>query len=345
MSIVLAIATVILLIILSTYVSHIRILYLILKFLEINIGVFPVSVLTGLILFLLYFFVLSQRSIRYLEEITENLNQVAKGDFDIKIPVRSNDELGVLADNINLMTSQLKESIEEELKAERAKTELITSVSHDLRTPLTSILGYLQLVVNDQYRDEVALRYYIDIAYSKSKRLKELIDELFEYTRVNYSGVKINFEKIDMVELLQQLTEEFVPLFNEASMACRLKTSQREVYVQADANMLVRVFENLIANAIRYGREGKYLDIRLRESNDEVSISFINYGEPIPAKDIPHLFDRFYRVEKSRSHEQGGAGLGLAIAKTIVELHGGKIEANSDSNETIFEVKLKKEAS
>ncbi len=336
-----SVITVGLLLILALIIGHYPFLYDLLRFLNDVIGVLPMSILAGGVLFIFYFFLFTQRSIRYLEEITANLNQIAKGDFTINIPVRTNDELGALADNINSMTHQLKESLEEERRSERAKTELITSVSHDLRTPLTSILGYLGLVVNDRYRDELALRYYAEIAYTKSLRLKDLIDELFEYTRVSYGGIKANFQRIDLVELLEQLTEEFVPQLKEVSMVCRLTPSKKEIYVMADANMLVRVFENLITNGIRYGREGRYFDIRIVEDK-EVTISFINYGEPIDSKDIPYLFDRFYRVEKSRSQELGGAGLGLAIAKSIVEHHGGKITVDSEGQETKFEVVLKK---
>ncbi|GAB6087386.1 sensor histidine kinase [Alkaliphilus crotonatoxidans] len=340
-SIVLAILTVGLLLLLAFIIGNYPIIYQLLMFLNSVLGVLPVSVFVGGVLFIFYFFLLSEKSIRYLEEITDNLNRVAKGDFTINIPVRTNDELGVLADNINSMTQQLKESIEEERRAERAKTELITSVSHDLRTPLTSILGYLGLVVNDRYRDELALRYYADIAYTKSKRLKELIDELFEYTRVSYGGFRASFDKINLVELLEQLTEEFVPMLQEAGMVCRLRPSEKEIYAMADANMLVRVFENLLTNGVRYGKDGKYIDILIQES-ESVTIDFINYGDAIDSQDLPYIFDRFYRVEKSRSQELGGAGLGLAIAKSIVEHHKGKIEVFSDNNETKFEVILPK---
>ena len=339
-SIVASVFTVLFLILFAAnFLTAIPFLRLILTFAERNYGVMPIAIPTGGVFFMIYFFIFSQRSISYIEEISANLEKISSGDLDIRIPIKSKDELGELAGNINSMTSRLKDSLEEERNAEKTKSDLVTSVSHDLRTPLTSILGYLELVVKDNYRDEITLRYYADIAYTKSLRLKKLVDELFEYTRVSYGGIKLIKSKINVVELIEQLVEDFVPLLEEAGMECRLAPMKKEIFIEADGYMLVRVFENLLTNAIRYGSEGKFIDIELEE-NEKVIISFINYGEPIPVKDIPYLFERFYRVEKSRSEEMGGTGLGLAIAKNIIELHKGEISAYSNREKTVFEVKL-----
>ena len=306
-----------------------------------TIGIIPIVVMTAGFLFLVYFFLLTQRSIRYIEEISTALNQVANGNFDTRIPVRSTDELGSLAENINRMAAQIKKSIDEERNAERMKNELITSVSHDLRTPLTSILGYLGLITNDRYKDEVELRYFIDIAYSKSQRLKKLIEDLFEFTRISHSGLKINPSTINLAELLEQLAEEFVPILQEAGMGYRLSVPKEKVLIFADGDMIVRVFENLISNAIRYGKAGKHVDIELSNDNSQAIVKVINYGEPIPESELPYIFEKFYRLEKSRSENTGGTGLGLAIAKNIVELHEGRISAYSQNSCTVFEVRLK----
>ncbi|WP_026477784.1 sensor histidine kinase [Alkaliphilus transvaalensis] len=335
--------SVFILILVALYLSsHISLLYRILQLLDLTIGAVPISILFGIILFLIYFFAFSQRSISYLEEISHNLEKISQGELDIKIPIRAEDEFGVLADNINQMASKLRVSMEEERNAERTKSDLVTSVSHDLRTPLTSILGYLELIVNDRYKDEVELRYYVDIAHNKALSLKSLIDELFEFTRVSYGGIRLNLQKVNMVELMEQLVEEFVPLLQEADMVCKINPVKKEIYARIDGSMMVRVFENLIMNAIRYGKDGKFINIEIKEET-YVSIQVKNYGEPIPSKDLPHLFERFYRVEKSRTAETGGTGLGLAIAKNIVELHKGNISAYSSHEETVFEVILEKE--
>jgi signal transduction histidine kinase len=303
-------------------------------------GSIPVLVVGGAILFLLLFFVLSSKMIRYLGEIMRGLQEIAKGNLTHEIAAKSNDELGLLAETINGMTKQLKKSIEEERNAERSKNELITGVSHDLRTPLTSILGYLELIENDRYKDEVELRYYSNIAFEKAKRLKKLIDDLFEYTSIHDKGPMLEMKKININGLLKQLAEEFVPILAKAGMSYRINADEETLYVHADGSHLMRAYENIISNAVRYGREGKYVDIRIGKSGGEAVIEVANFGEPIPARDLPHIFDRFYRAEKSRSSQSGGSGLGLAITKSILELNGGKITVRSSREQTVFETRF-----
>jgi signal transduction histidine kinase len=304
-----------------------------------NIGSTPVLFITGGILFVLFYFIFSQKIIRNLEQISYGLKQIAKGDFDYKLNIKSADELGNVAYNINQMAAQLKQSIEEERYAEKTKNDLITGVSHDLRTPLTSILGFLELIDEDRYRDEVELRYYANIAHDKTRNLKSLIDDLFEYTRVN-NGYPLEMKKLELTGFIYQIIEEFVPSLEKAGMEYRMHSDHDALFIYADANQLVRAYENLISNAIAYGYEGKYVDIRISTEQNEVVVKVINYGEPIPFKELPYIFERFYRVEQSRSKQTGGTGLGLAITKSIIELHHGRISAQSMRNQTVFETRF-----
>ncbi|WP_409347274.1 ATP-binding protein [Paenibacillus sp. MBLB4367] len=303
-------------------------------------GSLPVMVVGGAFLFLALFFMLSSKMIRYLGEIMHGLQEIAKGNLTYEIAAKSSDELGMLAETINGMTKQLKKSIEEERNAERSKNELITGVSHDLRTPLTSILGYLELIENDRYQDEVEFRYYTNVAYEKAKRLKKLIDDLFEYTSIHDKGPMLEMKKININGLLKQLAEEFMPILTKAGMAYRMNADDETLYIHADGNQLMRAYENIISNAVRYGKEGKFVDIRIGRNGGEAVIQIVNYGEPIPARDLPHIFDRFYRAEKSRSSESGGSGLGLAITKSIMELNGGRITVRSSREQTVFETRF-----
>lgn len=316
------------------------IIYTRLYIMRMAFGVLPPAIVFGIILFIVFFFLISRPSITYLEEISRSLQDISLGNIDQAIPRRSSDELGDLAENINRMTARLREALEEERAAEQNKNDLITSVSHDLRTPLTSILGYLELIEDDKCRDEVELRQWVSIAYDKAGRLKKLIDDLFEYTRVSHRGFRMHKQRINLKELLEQLVEEFVPQLQEAGVQCRLSAQQAEYYAMIDPDFIVRVFENLIDNAIRYGQEGKRIDIELTAENKYLVIRVINLGSPIPASDLPNIFERFYRVEKSRSVKTGGTGLGLAIAKNIVESHDGEISAYSYQDRTIFQVSL-----
>lgn len=303
-------------------------------------GFFVVIFLATAILFLLFFFLMTREIISGFEQIGNSLEAIAAGNLEHRVPPLGRDELGQLAENVNRMAERLHQSITRERLARQAKDELVTSVSHDLHYPLTSILGYLDLIESDRYRDEVELRHYTQIVYSKALRLQKMIEDLFEYTRLSSGGIQLNLHLLDLGELLEQLVVEMQPLLEQAGVDCRTFPPAGRVLVRGDGDQLVRVFENLLANAARYGREGKYMDLAWREEGDRAVVEVINYGPPIPAGELPHIFERFYRVEKSRAEFSGGTGLGLAIAKNIVELHGGRIAAFSDPRRTLFEVRL-----
>jgi len=301
-----------------------------------TIGSLPLMTFTGVVLFLLFFFLFSRSIIKYFEEITFGLREIADGKLTHRIPVKSMDELGVVADNINRMTERLKNSLDEERMAVKAKNDLITGVSHDLRTPLTSIIGFLEYMENDRCRDEVEYRYYTNIVYSKSLSLKKLIDDLFEYTRVTSGDIPLTMERLDVVDFIGQLADELVPALEQAGMTYHIEAPPEHPYIHADPDELVRAFENLFTNAIRYAKDGKKLDILIEEGEGEIIITFRNYGPVIPPEDVPLLFERFHRVDKSRSKATGGSGLGLSITKTIVELHGGTITVVSNKRQTEF---------
>lgn len=304
-----------------------------------KVGTLPILAGIGSVIFLVLFFLMSDQIIRYLREITSGLQQIAGGKLEHRIAVRSSDELGEVAYNINQMSRTISESLEEERLAEKTKNDLITGVSHDLRTPLTSILGFLELIVNGRYKDEDELRGYAGIAYDKSLSLKRLIDDLFEFTRLN-GGMPLQLAELDLNDFCNQLMEEFVPSLEAAGMEGRVCPSPQPLRIMADGNRLVRAYENLITNAIRYGKAGRIVLIRLREDNGEAVAEVVNYGEPIPEQDMPFLFERFYRGDPSRSKETGGTGLGLPIVRTIAELHSGTVTVRSSREETVFETRF-----
>lgn len=263
---------------------------------------------------------------------------MSNGNFKTRIPINPKNSLGNLAKNINNIMNRFNDAILEERKSEQTKRDLITNISHDLRTPLTSIIGYLELVDTDKYKDELTLRHYINIAYLKSKRLKILIDDLFELTTLNNYGLKLSKENINLIELLNQVTLENRLNFRKANMECRLYFPDEKIFILGDVSKLVRAFENLITNCIKHSKSSPFIDIYVHKDFDKVILKLVNYGEPIPAIDIPFIFERFYRVEKSRSEESGGSGLGLAIAKNIIELHDGNISVESSIEETSFNI-------
>ncbi|WP_455543041.1 sensor histidine kinase [Intestinibacter sp.] len=274
-----------------------------------------------------------------LAKILEATTQMADGDLEKTIDIDCKGDTKILGDNINIISRLLKDVTVQERKAQQTKADLITNVSHDLRTPLTSIKGYLGLINEDKYRDEVQLRYYVDIAYEKSKELEILINDLFELTKVQNRSITLDKMDINLVELLNQIIFQFGYQFQSEKIQERSFFSEDKLIISADPNKLVRAFQNLINNGIKYGT-GEFLDIYAYKKKNYAVVDVISYGNPIPAVELPHIFDRFYRVEKSRNKNDGGSGLGLAITKSIVTLHNGVISAQSDGERTVFKVML-----
>ncbi len=301
-----------------------------------------VTLAAAIVLFITYFLLLTKKFITYIRVMIDGINQISQGNFGNRIVIENEDEFALLGDKLNQMADDIKEIMENERRSEYAKNELITSVAHDLRTPLTSIIGYLDLVSSKELSHEVSGKY-IDIAYNKSKRLEKLIEDLFTYTKFNFGEVKADFTEVDMVKLLNQLIDEFYPSFAEDNLEYEFTTTASTAIIKVDGNLLARAFANLISNAIKYGKEGKKIDISLIKNTTGITITITNYGVVIPQEDLTRIFQRFYRVESSRSSETGGSGLGLAIAQSVIEMHGGTISASSDSSGTVFTVELNNE--
>lgn len=304
-----------------------------------NIGQY-IYLVVIIALFLATNYAITYNKNKSIVTIIEDTEIMAKGDLEKLIEVNAEGDMKNLANNINNISAQLKDIMLEERRAQKTKNDLITNVSHDLRTPLTSIIGYLELIDSDKYKDEVELRYYINIAYEKSKGLSLLINDLFELTKMQNSTITLEKSQINLVDLLGQLVAYFKYEFEKANMESRIDFSDDRLIVYGDARKLVRAFENLLSNSIKYGKDGHYIDVITRIENSMAVVQIVNYGEEIPSIDLPYIFDRFYRVEKSRNREIGGSGLGLAITKNIIELHNGSISASSNDNKTIFEVRL-----
>ncbi|MFU0826474.1 MAG: histidine kinase [Lachnoclostridium sp.] len=304
------------------------------------IAVLSIAIIAGIVLFIIYFMLLTKKFGMYLEQITGGISAISAGDFNYRIKVNDDDEFGYIADRLNQMAEDIKHIIENERKSENAKNELITSVAHDLRTPLTSIIGYLELVSDKDKLTPETKQRYIEIAYNKSKRLEKLIEDLFAYTKFSFGEVTMELSEIDMVKFINQLLDEFYPSFQEYNLDYEFTTTLSSAVVVADGNLLARAFANLISNAIKYGKDGKRVKLKLSKENNKIIVTVTNYGKLIPEKDLEHIFERFYRVEGSRSSETGGTGLGLAIAKSIILMHGGSITAKSDLDGTVFEVVL-----
>ncbi|MCZ6941374.1 HAMP domain-containing histidine kinase [Bacillus mycoides] len=293
---------------------------------------------------IMFFFFLTRPYLKYFDEISNGIHHLANGDFTNQVRVSSNDEFGYIAREINVASEKLKEAVERGDFAESSKNQLIVNLAHDLRTPLTSVLGYLDLILKDENLTKEQIKHFSTIAFTKSERLESLLDELFEITRMNYGMLQLEKRPIDISELLIQLEEELYPSLEKKDLEARLNIVPH-LHINGDGKLLARVFENLLTNAIRYGYDGNFIDMNGYIDHEEVVVQIINYGDSIPEEDLPYLFDMFYTGDKARSEQQGGTGLGLFIAKNIVEQHDGTISAESNVIRTIFEVRLPKEES
>lgn len=298
-----------------------------------------VAILTGVVFFILYFLLLTKKYSTYIEQIGSGINELSAGNFEKRIEIKSDDELAEIAKKLNTMAINIKNIMESERKTESTKNELITNVAHDLRTPLTSIIGYLDLVRNNNLEDSTKVKY-IEVAYNKSKRLEKLIEDLFAYTKFEFGEVKMHSTEVDLIKMLEQLLEEFYPSFMENQLEYKFVSNETSILIMADGDLLARAFANLIGNAIKYGISGKNIIVEVQKEKLGIRVIIVNFGELIPEKDLANIFNKFYRVDSSRNEELGGTGLGLAIAKSIVKLHKGNITAKSDFSGTKFEVYL-----
>ena len=306
------------------------------------------------IVFVEIFFKLIDFTIEYIRKLRRSIQQVTSGNYGVQCEVEYDDELGSLAANINVLSKTLlaKEKENEKLKekeraaldiernAERQKNELITNVAHDLRTPLTTIVGYLELIKDDSALSKEDVHKYSGIAYEKSIRLQEMMDDLFEFTKLDNADIKLNKSMINLSGLIMQMTDEFYPSFKDCNITPIVDLPEENIYVQGDGQLLARVFDNLISNALKYGYHNT--DLKIEVSGDEkyATVKVINHGDTIAPEDIPLLFNKFYRTDSSRNSKTGGTGLGLAITKNIVDLHHGDISVTSDDQITTFIVKF-----
>lgn len=316
----------------------------ILAYFTINLGdLGPVGSFAFLVVtFLFFFFMLTRPIVRYLRTLADGLMTIAGGNLDYRLPASSEDELGEVAKSINFMAEQLQEKMDLERRSEQSKMELITGVSHDLRTPLTSIIGYLNLLKNDDYTNLEEHKRYIDNAYNKSQQLKQLIDDLFEYTRLTSGAANLSLTKMNMAALLEQIMNEFEPIAQENALSVRLVRDPGPMYASIDTEKMVRAIDNLLMNALKFSFKPGDITVRLLENSSHIYFAVENVGKPIAKEQEKLLFERFYKADPSRSEYRSspGAGLGLSIAKNIAELHGGRIGLKHRNGHFTFFIEL-----
>lgn len=299
-----------------------------------------VTVIATICFFIIYFLLFIKRIVKDMTYISDRIIDIADGKSDEKIIIERQDEIGEIAGRINEMTEQINQLITSERDALQSNKDLIACVAHDLRTPITSVKGYLDLALDTKHYDMEQRQKYVRIAQNKANRLEYLIHDLFNYTKLTSGEITLHRSKIDLVQLVEQMMEEFYPLFQEEELECTTKYNISYLEMNMDGELIARAVQNLLSNAIKYGKDGKHVYVELECLEQEVQIRVTNYGLVIPEESIKHLFDKFYRVERSRNVKTGGTGLGLNIAQEIVHLHGGRIQVTSGASGTCFTIAL-----
>jgi len=248
-------------------------------------------------------------------------------------------ELSLTERKINHIRHTLEQRKSEAAVAEQRKNDLVVYLAHDLKTPLTSVIGYLTLLRDERQISEELREKYLSISLEKAERLEDLINEFFEITRFSLSSITLEYSSVNLTRLLEQLTYEFQPMLSEKNLTCSLEM-ERDMTLRCDVDQMQRVLDNLLRNAVNYSFEGGTIRIGAAWEGDDMKIRFSNRGNTIPKEKLERIFEQFYRLDSARSSRSGGAGLGLAIAKEIVELHQGTITARSEDERIEFEVTL-----
>ena len=267
-------------------------------------------------------------------DIYKSLDLILKEDNEtIKLP----SEVNEFSEKLNDIKYDYILNKKNAKEAEEKKNDLIMYMAHDLKTPLTSTIGYLTLLTDEKEIPRNLQEKYMKIALDKALRVEDLTNQFFDITRYNLSNIQINRKEINLGYLLEQLIDECYPMLEERNLKCELIAKEKIKYL-GDGDKLARAFGNLLKNAINYSYENTTIKIELKKENENILISFKNKGEKIPEYKLDKIFEKFYRGDTSRTSSTGGAGLGLAITKEIIELHGGKITVKNDDEYIEFDI-------
>ncbi|MCP1110849.1 signal transduction histidine kinase [Lachnospiraceae bacterium PF1-21] len=289
-----------------------------------------------LILFAIFFNVALSKMIMYLMQVEHGIEHVVE---DSAVPIRLTTELKPIEVRLNEIKATIKRQEIEAEKEEKSRNDLMLFLAHDLKTPLTSVLAYLSLLESNPELTGEEREKYTKIALAKAQRLEELFIEFFEVTKLNLQEMELVMVPVNLSLMLEQLADELYAVLKDRHLQCEVEVEDNLI-IQADPDKLIRVFDNILRNAIAYCYDNSTIIIHARRKRGNVEITFSNQGDPIPPVMLQTIFEKFYRVDNARSSKTGGAGLGLAIAKDIVEMHHGTIRAKSDDFWTQFIVSL-----
>ncbi|OIJ18878.1 hypothetical protein BKP45_15215 [Anaerobacillus alkalidiazotrophicus] len=272
-----------------------------------------------------------------LIKISQTTREISNGDLDIKLSISGDDEVGQLAEDIRVMTKQLKDYRD-------SKRQFISHISHDLRTPITYIKGYSAIMRDQEVINETDWRRNLDVIYNEAKRMEYLVSDLFQLTKLEEGKLVLYKERKNILSWLESIVASRQLMLDHQSIDCKVIANNQEIVAPIDEQRLGQAVINIIENSIRYTPKNGYIHLIVSEEDKNITIEIKDNGIGMSQEDLPHIWERFYRVDKSRSRESGGSGLGLAIVKEIVEIHGGSVKVKSEIGQgTSFYLILPKE--
>jgi two-component system sensor histidine kinase VanS len=273
---------------------------------------------------------------KYFDEISSGMDKLVEESDD---EITLSPELDFMENKLNQIKNRLEKQKKAAFDAEQRKNDLVVYLAHDIKTPLTSVIGYLNLLDEAPDMPPEQKAKYVGITLEKAYRLEQLINEFFEITRFNLQTIVLNKEKINLPFMLRQMADEFYPMLTPQGKQVSVNAPD-ELTLWGDADKLARVFNNILKNAIAYSYDDSVIEISAKQQEKNIIIAFTNQGNPIPKENLETIFERFFRLDTSRSSHTGGAGLGLAIANEIVKAHEGNISVESTLEKTVFTVML-----
>lgn len=286
----------------------------------------------------------SRNMIKRFQRLYYAMSQFSLGNTKLNVKEDKKDEIGELAHHFNKMVDKITLQVTQQQEEEKRRKELVSNISHDLRTPLSSIVGYTESLRDEVYDSKEEEKKYLDIVYKKALYMEQLLAKLLDFSRLENNRLVLSKTKVDIGELIRELLIEYLPSLTEKDIDLIADLPEVKIELIVDEAQLSRVIRNLVDNAIQYGSGGKVIKVTLSQQEKSVQISVSDRGQGIPKEELPYVFDRFYRGDKGRNTKSRGMGLGLAIVKEIVTKHGGKVEAISEvgigttMKVTLFEV-------
>jgi signal transduction histidine kinase len=296
-------------------------------------GILLLTVLVVLIIIPIAWFLLADTLTRPIVEMSRHARAMSEGDLDREIPIHSGDEIGVLAHNINHMSKEIKQHLDQQEKQDNMRKEFVANVSHELRTPLTSVRTYTETLIEGALEEPETARYFLEIIDEEAKRMSTLVSDLLELSRLDNKQTTLELDIVDLLSMVRIAIRQSQVLAEQKNQVIHLSGFSDSCFILANAPRVNQVISNILSNAIKYSPDNSTIHVNVESDEEKHRVSIRDEGMGIPKEDLSRIFERFYRVDKARSRAMGGTGLGLAIAKEIMEVHGGSIHATSTPGE------------